>query len=743
MHYLRIIPFFLLLMLIGCSDDKNNDEPAKSDTLTFESSERSLTFTADGGDLVVKFSAGNKWSVQTSEKWLFFSPNAGNAGEVSLKVTTTPNTKEEALEGKFTINCGSSKEEFTVTQAGKDGNKKPVTENIDPATIPNYDKFFPNSEHGRGILNPNSKFSFARYKQSEHFFVFWDKYFGDDPNGPDVAADERVDVDDLLAKAEHFFETNITTLGMAVLGQGKSTLDQYKMQIYILDPTPEWWVATGSGYDDMIGALWVTPATCHPVGSTIAHEIGHSFQYQVYADKVNCAGSANDYHHGFRYGFGPNGAGGCGYWEQCAQWQAQVDYPDEMFTSYNFTEWVNNHHRHFHHEWMRYASYWLQSYWVEKHGIELYGRIWRESAYPDDAIETYTKLYNGGDYSKTREELFDYAMRMATFDIDRLPAIKSQYQGVYSTAMLKNSDGYYQPTLANCPGATGFNIIPLNIPEGGGKVSVSFKGLESAAPLLPDDPGKYRDGDGNAAGSTTTYNAANNMGWRYGFVAFDGSKRTYSNVGADKEGSLSFDVPAGTTYLYLVVQGSPEVYVRHAWDDNEKNDPMYPYAVKFEGTNLLGNFDIDPSLDPKDIDVTFNVDCDASHADYAIGSVNLATNFDLCQALVMDGSTLATKIMAVGEQPQEGKIAVAALNTDGTLSYDGKANNGFWLDAEGNNSSWGDNGYIFFEMDGAKINYGHYPGHTVAGKTYQMRPVLVYTKGGKQYKATVTINLKY
>ena len=37
--------------------------------------------------------------------------------------------------------------------------------------------------------------------------------------------------------------------------------------------------------DDKIGALWVNPSTCKPVGSTIGHEIGHSFQYQVSADK--------------------------------------------------------------------------------------------------------------------------------------------------------------------------------------------------------------------------------------------------------------------------------------------------------------------------------------------------------------------------------------------------------------------------------------------------------------------------
>ena len=104
---------------------------------------------------------------------------------------------------------------------------------------------------------------------------------------------------------------------MAKVGQGKSMLDNYKMQIYLI--YQDEWLATGSGYDDKIGALWVNPSTCQPVGSTIGHEIGHSFQYQVYADKVNMEGAAKDLHHGFRYGFGPDGAGGCAFWEQCAQ----------------------------------------------------------------------------------------------------------------------------------------------------------------------------------------------------------------------------------------------------------------------------------------------------------------------------------------------------------------------------------------------------------------------------------------
>ena len=56
----------------------------------------------------------------------------------------------------------------------------------------------------------NAKFSFTRYKQSEHFFVFWEAGFGPDPNAISVPQNLRVDIDDLLEKAEIFYETYVT-----------------------------------------------------------------------------------------------------------------------------------------------------------------------------------------------------------------------------------------------------------------------------------------------------------------------------------------------------------------------------------------------------------------------------------------------------------------------------------------------------------------------------------------------------
>lgn len=137
--------------------------------------------------------------------------------------------------------------------------------------IEDFDKYYKPAEfEGMDMLRSDAKWSWFRSKQSEHFFVFWEAGFGDDPNAETVPANLRVDIDDLLEKAELFYRTNVEKLKFAETGQGKSFLDRYKMEIYLL--YQEEWLATGSGYDNIIGALWVNPSTCQPVGSTIAHE---------------------------------------------------------------------------------------------------------------------------------------------------------------------------------------------------------------------------------------------------------------------------------------------------------------------------------------------------------------------------------------------------------------------------------------------------------------------------------------
>ncbi len=528
-------------------------------------------------------------------------------------------------------------------------------------------------------------------------------------------------------------QTNIEKLKLAELGKGKSYLDKYKMEIYLL--YQEEWLATGSGYDNKIGALWVNPSTCQPVGSTNAHEIGHSFQYQVYCDKL-CQGETDDLKSGFRYGYaGSNGGngfweqcaaheighsfqyqvycdklcqgetddlksgfrygyagsnGGNGFWEQCAQWQSFQDYPEEMFTSYNFDVWLNNNHRHFEHEWMRYASYWLQTYWTAKHGVEAVGNVWKKSVYPDDAIQTYMKLYCGNDWSRMKNELYDYASRMATFDIEGMKVYSDGYLNRYHTTLYQNGEyyqvayancpgttgfnviplnvpeantvveadfvglnpgdalsplgEYYQVAYANCPGTTGFNVIPLNVPEANTVVEADFVGLNPGDALSPLDPGDYMEAEA-VKGKVRTYNAVGNAadaGWMYGFVALlENGERKYTEAVSTKNGKVKFAVPAGIKNLYFIVLGAPAKYKSNPWDEKELTDEQWPYKVKFTHTDLLGNVELDMDASPQNIELTYNVSIKADAQSYDGTQVSLVNNGDivkLAKAFVMQPS---------------------------------------------------------------------------------------------------------
>ena len=460
----------------------------------------------------------------------------------------------------------------------------------------------------------SNRWTFKHSKESEHFVVFWDRMFGDDPNGSSVPSSYRVDIDNLLKKAEQFYTTNITRLGMVVVGQEethKSRLNHYKMSIYLLYPgthdgsTIDNWVATGSGNDNTIGTLWITPATCQPAGSTIAHEIGHSFQYQTYCDNI-INGKSNDLHSGFRYGY-PGSNGGCGFWEQCAQWQSYQDYPTEAITSYNFIVWVNNHHRHFEHEWQRYASYWEQYYWTSRHGITALGRIWNESYYPEDANQAYMRIFLNNNYDSLRAELAEYAQMSVTMDYDAIRTystyttwnrITPAYDA-FTVALYDTLDGWKQIGYEQCPQPTGFNIIPLKVPAVGTAVTLSLRGVDAGSALPSGDAGKQVDGDGKAVATVSNYNVTDvsgHEGWAIGFVSLSGSTRHYSPMtlisntegaaASTLSGSSTYTVPEGTTRLWAVVQGSPTVYRQCPWDDKESTDDQLPYQLKIEGTTL-------------------------------------------------------------------------------------------------------------------------------------------------------------
>ncbi len=645
---------------------------------------------------------------------------------------------------KKTIEPEEEKEATEELSSDDDGNTSDVVI-LTESDVANLDKFYKPAElSNMDMLRSDSKWSFVRSKQSEHFFVFWEEGFGEDPNASSVPEALRVDVDDLLEKAETFYNINVNTLGFAKVGQGVSNLDIYKMEIYLLYQTE--WLATGGGYDDVVGALWVNPSTCKPVGSTIAHEIGHSFQYQTYSDLLAYGGISNDFNRGFRYGYGGNG--GNAFWEQCAQWQSFQSYPYEAFTSYNFDVYMTNYHRHFCHEWQRYASYWLQYYWTEKYGIDYIGKIWRESVGPEDPIETYMRL-NSLSADDLNAELYDAAAKMVTWDLDAIRSIGADYIGKYSYKFYQLDDGYYQVAYSKCPGSTGYNVIPLNVPEAGTIVSTSFVALTPGAALATEDPGQYTVSEDVL--TTTNYNntSQNKAGWRYGYVALlsDGA-RVYGDMNRKTSNVIEFTIPENCERLWLVVLGAPSSYESHPWDEDESNDDQWPYKVKFTNTDLLGNITIDETATPEDLTLTYDVSFDVSD-EYTGTTVNLNSNGDItkvAQALVMQPSAISGIVLDAKAEPKEGKIAFAAVESDGSLIYETTANGyGFWFAGNGDAISWGsdNDSKIFTELalDTFEFSIGQYPGKCSSGNKYTVKQALVYTKDGLQYQITFVFNI--
>lgn len=617
---------------------------------------------------------------------------------------------------------------------------------LDPDDIQDYDKIYkPREFNNMDLLRSDSKWSFVKSKQSTHFIVFWEEGFGSDPNASSVSEDLRVDIDDLLEKAEEFYDMNIHTLGFAEVGVGKSNLDKYKMQIYLLYQTD--WLATGSGYDDVIGALWVNPSTCKPVGSTIAHEIGHCFQYQVYADLLAFGGIENDFTRGFRYGFGGNG--GNAFWEQCAQWQSYQSYPAEAFESYNFGVYTENCHRHICHEWQRYASYWIHYYWTDKHGIGFIGKLWREAVYQEDPLQAYMRV-NGLSVDELNAELYQAAAHLVTWDFDAIRPNGNNYIGKHTCKFYQLADGSYQVAYSRCPGSTGYNAIPLNVPAAGTVVTTSFIALAPGSALAEGDPGQYSE-DGTIF-SKTTYNSSSltRAGWRYGYVALlDNDQRVYGEMNRATASNAEFTVPSECVKLWFVVLGAPSSYTVHPWDEKESNDDQWPYKVKFTNTDLLGTITIDPNGTPENLTLTYDLSFTADASAYSGTTVNLNDNGDIrkvARALVMQPSAITSAMLGAKETPQEGKIAFAAGEPDGSLNYNTTANGlGFWYNSQGVVISWGidNDSKIFSEFSPGSFEFtiGQYPGKSKAEDKFTVKEALVYTKNGQQYRVTFVFNI--
>ena len=438
----------------------------------------------------------------------------------------------------------------------------------------------PDTYSGTNYENAAAKegYNFAHSQESEHFVVFWDVRYGSNPAKIQYPGDGNVaNAKTVLDIAEKCWKMYADELGFIVPGQ--STTDKYKIQLYI--PYQKDWRADASGTNGQeAGGTWSLTGIGHfnpwaaiaRGGHTVAHEVGHTFQYLVSADLGTDAGYHQD--RGWRWGWG--GGNDNSWWESCADWQAYQIFPDRQFTDGEyFEQHLDQHYLNLLHEDWRYACCYIHDWWAMKYGRDFIGRMWRETKPNEDPIQTYIRM-NKLTQAKFCDELMEGYMRMATWDIDGVRDRAKHRIGQHKNFLkAKNAtERIYTTQPATCIQNYGYHITRMQRPAAGTVVKAHFKGLT------------------DAEGYHYVYK--NRAGWRYAFVAMssDGT-RTYGEVKADKEGTAELTVPDKCSYLFFVVMGAPTQHWPHPWtsgkasSDWSQNNEQWPYEVQFEETKPM------------------------------------------------------------------------------------------------------------------------------------------------------------
>ena len=599
----------------------------------------------------------------------------------------------------------------------------------------------------------------SRSVENDDIVIFWDNGYTTKPNELPKSDFYYIDLDDLMAKCQGFYDLEYQQLGF--VDTLTTNLNKYKMMVLLLHTTE--WSCYGSGYDFEINALWVNPAPCHPVGHSVAHEVGHSFHYMCYAEATgHNHQSSSTVGTGFHLPVG----NGQTIWEQTAQWQANQSYPELMYDQ-SIGVFRNSHNYAFTHEWHRYQSYWFHYFLCQYYNdITTIAQVWNQRMTGAVDFNQSLMALKGLSVRDLYKLYFDYACRCATWDFDACAPYRAPYIGDFGYRCVLTDDGDYQVALASCPQGTGFNVIPLQVPAAGTEVTTHLTALAVGASLLDQDPGQYLDGDTRFVTSDNRHyingGARASRGFRMGYVALmqDGERRYFSEDSIYGQGTknnvtedYSFTVPEGTSQLWLVISPALKTYVQHKWDESINGDDMWPYRFSLEGTDIGARATVyaAPTLDGRSIgdvsytyDVSFPVDAVGySGTTATVSGQALAT---LGTAFQLELDKIASKMQAWSSQgPSNGRIMLYAVNPDGSLAQSGSTANGYghWFDASGTVCPYA-NGYVYSELATGNWTFylGQYPGRCAEGSSYTVRQALRYRKNAREYaQANFTFNI--
>ncbi len=568
------------------------------------------------------------------------------------------------------------------------------------------------SSMGGDFTNSANQWCFERSKESEHFVCFWEEGC-------------TADVDYILEVAEKAWEVYTSQLGF--VEEGNSSTDTYKILIRAYNTSD--WIASGSGEDMKIGTLNISPSAATARGGhTVAHEIGHTFQYLT---NVDCG--ANDVH-GFNYGLGENGWGGNGFWEDCANWMAYKVYPERQFTDGEYFEgYLTLCHLNLMHETARYYNCFYQDYLCDQYGQNFIGRLWREAINPEDPVDAIMRLedLSTDDFAAL---MYDCFAHMCTWDIESVRSEAAHRKGAhYNRLSSRTVDGeeWFQVDSAYCPQNYGYNITRLKLPSAGTTVTVNFQGLAGAE--------GYRSVNKSRAG------------WRWGLVCCDADgSTTYGPMQQGEEGSTSLTVTSDCEDLWLVVMGAPTTWWHHAWDDDVSNDEQWPYRVKIDGTRPEGCFRTYTEEDfPDDYvrrDTTVVLNAELAYSSDSYSSTWVQYDMDaISEALGVTTAQLQAIKVGTSYNPHFAGVSTSGTLTNYTTTTTSSSTClGHWFTTAGNVSGYDGTAAIFAEMYPASFqcNVGQYPGRLTKGGTYVVRQAIVYkASDGNSYRATMEIHL--
>ena len=403
---------------------------------------------------------------------------------------------------------------------------------------------------GNDFADPESEFSFARSVQSENVAIFWSREYGEDPR-ENTDKRKRFDPKRMLSECERYYEYYVDELKL--VEKGNSISDKYKLVMIVFGGDEG--TAFGGGIENMVGALWAPAVRVsrEPFG-ILGHEMAHSFQFMARIDD------------------GPGMPGSIN--EMAAQYTLWHVLPEWMtFENYHLGGFMKKTHYAFLHPTNMYHSPYVLEYWSQKRGKPFHGRMMRGARRSEDPVQTYQRL-TSVTQEEFNDEMFDACRRFITWDLKRVEEVAKPYANQHQCTLVGADDGWLRIAPDNCPQNYGYNGIKLQVPKPGTKVALEFKGIAGAK--------GYNEVKTDKAG------------WRYGFLASlaDG-ERVYGEIGREAEGSLAFEVPANTEFLWLVVMGAPAEHWPVAGRRRQADAPAeeaWPYQIRLVDTSVDAEF---------------------------------------------------------------------------------------------------------------------------------------------------------